>query len=86
MKKIGIITLTRRMTLAYAALKQIVENSGDTPVCGGAIGSEGIYFPIEELSRVGHDFLLRFFEQAGFSDLDIILISAPYTVNWFHLP
>jgi radical SAM superfamily enzyme YgiQ (UPF0313 family) len=86
MKKIGIITLTRRMTLAYAALKQIVENSGDTPVCGEAIGSEGIYFPLEELSRVGHDFLLRFFEQAGFSDLDIILISAPYTVNWFHLP
>lgn len=86
MKKVGIITLTRKMTLAYAALKRVVEVSGCTPVCGEKIGSNGLYFPLKELSLVGHDFLAGLFKKAGFSDLDVILISAPYTVNLFHLP
>lgn len=86
MKKVGIITLTRQVTLAYSALKRIVEELGYTPVCGETIGSDGIFFTLEELSVIGHDFLVNFFKKAGFSDLDIILISAPYTVNLFHLP
>jgi radical SAM superfamily enzyme YgiQ (UPF0313 family) len=86
MKKVGIITLTRRMTLAYSVLKKIVRSLGYRAVCGEAIESDGLFFPIEELSVVGDDFLFGFFKKAEFENLDAILISAPYTVNLFHLP
>ena len=86
MKKIGIITLTRQNSLAYSVLKRIVEDLGYTPVCGEAIGADCLFFPLEELSLIGHDFLGDFFEKAGFSDVDTILISAPYTANLFVLP
>jgi|GEM_PF-1229279 len=86
MKRIGIITLTRRLTLAYAVLKKIVEKLNYSPVCGEAIGSSGVFFPLEELSAVGHDFLTGFFKKAQFENLDVILISVPYSVNLFHLP
>lgn len=86
MKRIGIITLTRKMTLAYAALRCQVETLGYTPVCGEQIGTDGIYFTFEEMGLVGYDFLLNFFKKAGFDGLDAVLISAPYTANWFHLP
>ena len=85
-KKIGIITLTRQTSLAYSALKRIVTDLGYEPICGEAIGSDCIYFPLEEINLVGYDFLADFFTKAGLSDSDIILISAPYTVNWFMLP
>jgi radical SAM superfamily enzyme YgiQ (UPF0313 family) len=86
MKKIGIITLTRQTSLAYAALKRIVEVLAYEPICGEAIGSDCIFFPLEEINLVGYDFLADFFKKAKLSDADIILISAPYTVNWFMLP
>jgi radical SAM superfamily enzyme YgiQ (UPF0313 family) len=86
MKKIGIITLTRQNSLAYSALKRIVKDLGYKPVCGQAIGADCIYFPLEEISLVGYDFLVEFFKKAGIEDADTILISAPYTVNIFMLP
>jgi radical SAM superfamily enzyme YgiQ (UPF0313 family) len=85
-KKIGIITLTRQTSLAYSALKRIVEDLGYEPICGEAIGSECIFFPLEEINLVGYDFLVDFFKKAKLLDTDVILISAPYTVNWFMLP
>ena len=86
MKKIGIITLTRQTSLAYSALKRIVEDLGYEPICGEAIGSDCIFFPLEEINLVGYDFLADFFKKVKLSDADIILISAPYTVNLFMLP
>ncbi|MGD2271564.1 MAG: hypothetical protein PVI06_14265, partial [Desulfobacterales bacterium] len=86
MKKIGIITLTRQNSLAYAALRRIVEELGYEPICGQTIGADCVYFPLEEISLVGYDFLGDFFKKAGFSDADAILISAPYTVNLIMLP
>jgi radical SAM superfamily enzyme YgiQ (UPF0313 family) len=85
-KKIGIITLTRQTSLAYSALKRIVEELAYEPICGEAIGSDCIYFPLEEINLVGHDFLAEFFKKATLPGADVILISAPYTVNWFMLP
>jgi radical SAM superfamily enzyme YgiQ (UPF0313 family) len=85
-KKIGIITLTRQTSLAYSALKGIVEDLAYEPICGEAIGSDCIFFPLEEINLVGYDFLADFFNKAKLSDADVILISAPYTVNWFMLP
>jgi radical SAM superfamily enzyme YgiQ (UPF0313 family) len=85
-KKIGIITLTRQTSLAYSALKRIVADLGYEPICGEAIGSDCIFFPLEEIHLVGHDFLADFFKKTKLSDADVILISAPYTVNWFMLP
>jgi radical SAM superfamily enzyme YgiQ (UPF0313 family) len=85
-KKIGIITLTRQTSLAYSALKRIVEDLAYEPICGEAIGSDCIFFPLEEINLVGYDFLAEFFKKAKLSDADVILISAPYTVNWFMLP
>jgi hypothetical protein len=86
MKKIGIITLTRQNSLAYSVLKRIVEDLGYAPVCGEAIGADCLFFPLEELTLVGYDFLGDFFTKAGLSDVDAILISAPYSVNLFVLP
>ena len=86
MKKVGIITLTRQNSLAYSVLRRIVEDLGYTPVCGEAIGADCLFFPLEELTLVGHDFLGDLFNKAGFSDVDTILISAPYSVNLFVLP
>ena len=86
MKKIGIITLTRKNSLAYSVLKRIVEDLSYTPVCGEAIGADCLFFPLEELALIGHDFLGDFFEKAGISDVDTILVSAPYTANLFVLP
>jgi hypothetical protein len=86
MKKIGIITLTRQNSLAYSVLKRIVQELGYTPVCGEAIGGDCLFFPLEELTLVGYDFLGDLFSKAGFSDVDTILISAPYSVNLFVLP
>jgi radical SAM superfamily enzyme YgiQ (UPF0313 family) len=86
MKKIGIITLTRQTSLAYSALKRIVEDLAYEPICGEAIGSDCIFFPLEEINLVGYDFLADFFKKVKLSDADVILISAPYTVNWFMLP
>ena len=86
MKKIGIITLTRQNSLAYSALKRIVLNLGYEAICGEAIGTDCIYFPLEEINLVGHDFLADFFKRAGFSDAESVLISVPYTVNLFMLP
>ena len=85
-KKIGIITLTRQTSLAYTALKRIVEDLAYEPICGEAIGSDCIFFPLEEINLVGYDFLAEFFKKTKLSDADVILISAPYTVNWFMLP
>lgn len=85
-KKIGIITLTRQTSLAYSALKRIVTDLGYEPICGEAIGSDCIFFPLEEINLVGYDFLAEFFKKAKLPDADVILISAPYTVNWFMLP
>jgi radical SAM superfamily enzyme YgiQ (UPF0313 family) len=85
-KKIGIITLTRQTSLAYSALKRIVEDLAYEPICGEAIGSDCIFFPLEEINLVGYDFLAEFFKKAKLPDADVILISAPYTVNWFMLP
>lgn len=86
MKKAGIITLTRQTSLAYAVLKKIVEDLDYQPICGEAIGADSIFFSLEELTLVGHDFLGNFFKKIGLSDADIILISAPYSVNLFILP
>ncbi len=86
MKKIGIITLTRQKSLAYSALRRIVENLGYAPVCGDAIGTDCLFFPLEDLELTGYDVLGNLFKKAGFSDLETILISAPYSVNLFHLP
>jgi radical SAM superfamily enzyme YgiQ (UPF0313 family) len=86
MKKIGIITLTRQNSLAYSTLKRIVADAGYHAVCGEAIGVDSIYLPLEELSVVGYDDLSRFFDRAGFSETDTLLISAPYSVNLFVLP
>jgi hypothetical protein len=86
MKKIGIITLTRQNSLAYSVLKRIVEELGYTPVCGEDIGADCLFFPLEELTLVGYDFLGDLFRKAGFSHVDAILISAPYSVNLFVLP
>lgn len=85
-KKIGIISLTRQTSLAYACLKKIVESLGYETICGEAIGSECIFFPLEEINLVGYDFLADFFKKVKLEDADVILISAPYTVNWFMLP
>ena len=86
MKKIGIITLTRQNSLAYAALKKIVLDLGYEPICGEAIGADCIFFPLEEIHLIGYDFLADFFQKSGLSDADAVLISAPYTVNLFILP
>ncbi|MBW2439671.1 MAG: hypothetical protein JRH12_04295 [Deltaproteobacteria bacterium] len=86
MKKIGIITLTRQTSLAYASLKRIVAELGYEPICGEAIGADCIFFTLEEISLVGYDFLADFFNTAKLSEADVILISAPYTVNLFMLP
>ena len=86
MKNIGIITLTRQNSLAYSVLKRIVENLGYTPICGEAIGADALFFPLEELALIGYDFLGDFFKKSKISDADIILISAPYSVNLFFLP
>ena len=86
MKKVGIITLTRQNSLAYSALRRIVADLGYKPICGETIGADCIYFPLEEINLVGYDFLAGFFKKAGLEDADIILISAPYTVNLFMLP
>jgi hypothetical protein len=86
MKKIGIISLTRQNTLAYAALKRIVEDLGYSPICGEAIGADCIFLSLEELTIVGHDFLGDFFQKAGLSEASAILVSAPYSVSWFVLP
>ncbi|MBU0734396.1 MAG: hypothetical protein KJ573_00900 [Proteobacteria bacterium] len=86
MKKIGIITLTRQNSLAYSVLKRIVEDLGYTPVCGEAIGADCLFFPLEELALIGYDFLGDFFKKAGLSDVDTILVSAPYSANLFVLP
>lgn len=85
-KKIGIVTLTRQNSLAYAALKKIVLDLGYEPICGQSIGSEALFLPMEEIHLAGYDFLGPFFQQAGFSSADCILISAPYTANLFSLP
>ena len=86
MKKIGIITLTRQNSLAYSVLKRIVGDLGYAPVCGEAIGADCLFFPLEELTLVGYDFLGDLFTKAGLPDVDAILISAPYSVNLFVLP
>ncbi|MGD9076770.1 MAG: hypothetical protein PVJ69_16250 [Desulfobacteraceae bacterium] len=86
MKKVGIITLTRQNSLAYSVLKRIVEGLGYAPVCGEAIGADCLFFPLEELTLVGYDFLGDLFTKAGLPDVDAILISAPYSVNLFVLP
>ncbi|MGD9032627.1 MAG: hypothetical protein PVH02_08205 [Desulfobacteraceae bacterium] len=86
MKKTGIITLTRQNSLAYSVLKRIVEGLGYAPVCGEAIGADCLFFPLEELTLVGYDFLGDLFTKAGLPDVDAILISAPYSVNLFVLP
>lgn len=85
-KKIGIITLTRQNSLAYETLRRIVMNLGYEPICGQAIGSDALFLSMEEIHLVGYDFLGPFFQRAGFSDVDCILISAPYTANLFGLP
>ena len=85
-KKVGIITLTRQNSLAYSSLKRIVLDLDYEAICGEAIGAECIYFPLEEINLVGYDFLADFFQKVGLVDAEIILISAPYTVNLFSLP
>jgi len=86
MKKIGILTLTRQNSLAYTALKRIVTDLEFQPVCGEAIGVDSIYVSIEDATLKGHDFLGHFFKQVGFSECDILLLSAPYSANLFILP
>jgi hypothetical protein len=86
MKKIGIITLTRQNSLAYSVLKRIVDDLGYAAVCGEAVGADSLYFSFEDLTLVGHDFLGNLFKEVGFSDVDVLLISAPYSVNLFILP
>ena len=86
MKKIGIITLTRQDSLACSTLKRIVSSLGFQAICGEAIGADSIYMSLEDLTLRGYDFLNGFFLKAGFSESDIILISAPYSGNLFVLP
>jgi len=86
MKKIGIITLTRQDSLACSSLKRIVSKLGFQAICGEAIGAESIYLSLEDLTVRGYDFLTSFFVKAGFSESDVILISAPYSANLFVLP
>ncbi len=86
MKKIGIITLTRQDSLACSSLKRIVLKLGFQVICGEAIGAESIYMSLEDLTVRGYDFLSSFFMKAGFSESDVILISAPYSANLFVLP
>lgn len=86
MKKIGIITLTRQDSLACSSLKRIVSSLGFQATCGEAIGAESIYMSLEDLTVRGYDFLSSFFVKAGFSESDVILISAPYSANLFVLP
>jgi len=86
MKRIGIITLTRQNSLAYMALRRIVKDLGYTPVCGEAIGADCLFFPFEELTLTGYDSLGNLLKKAGLSDVDAILISAPYSINLFFLP
>jgi len=86
MKKIGIISLTRQNSLAYSTLKRITTHLGYQAICGEAIGADSIYMSLEDLTLRGYDFLGNFFEKTGFSDSDVILISAPYSANLFILP
>jgi hypothetical protein len=86
MKKIGIITLTRQNSLAYSVLRRIVEDLGYKAVCGEAVGADSLYLSFEDLTLVGYDFLGNLFKEVGFSDVDVLLISAPYSVNLFILP
>ena len=86
MKKIGIITLTRQNSLAYSTLKRIVSELGYQPVCGETIGADSIYLSMEDATLKGYEFLGRFFKQIGFSECDILLVSAPYSANLFILP
>ena len=86
MKKVGILTLTRQNSLAYSVLKRTVKTLGYQPICGEAIGAESLFFPLEELTLVGYDFLGDFFKKVGLSEADILLISVPYSVNLFALP
>ena len=86
MKKIGILTLTRQNSLAYSVLKRLVMDMGYAPVCGEAIGTDCLFFGVDELDLVGHDFLADLFTKAGLSDVDAILISSPYSVNLLSLP
>jgi len=86
MKKIGLLTLTRQNTLAYASLKRIVADLGYRPLCGETIGADCLFLSLEELTLVGHDFLGDFFQKAGLSEASVILVSAPYSVSWFVLP
>ncbi len=86
MKKIGIITLTRQDSLACSSLKKIVSIAGYEAICGEAIGAESVYMSLQELATKGYDFLNAFFLEIGFSESDIILISAPYSVNLYSLP
>ena len=86
MKKIGIITLTRQNSLAYSVLTRIVKELGYTPLSGEAIGADSLFFSLEDITLVGYDFLGDLFQKAGFSDVDAVLISAPYSVNVFMLP
>jgi hypothetical protein len=86
MKKIGIITLTRQNSLAYSVLRRIVEDLGYEAVCGETVGADSLYFSFEDLTLVGYDFLGNLFKEVGFSDVEALLISAPYSVNLFILP
>ena len=86
MKKIGIITLTRQNSLAYSVLTRIVRELGYAPLSGEAIGADSLFFSLEDITLVGYDFLGDLFQKAGFSDVDAVLISAPYSVNVFMLP
>ncbi len=85
MKKIGIITLTRQDSLACSSLKKIVSTLGFKAICGEAIGADSIYMSLEDLTVWGYDFLSSFFVKAGFSEADVVLISAPYSANLFVL-
>jgi len=86
MKKVGIITLTRQNSLAYSTLKRIVTELEYQPVCGEAIGADSIFLSMEEATLKGYEFLARFFKHIGFSECDVLLVSAPYSANLFILP
>jgi len=86
MKKVGIITLTRQNSLAYSTLKRIVTELEYQPVCGEAIGADSIFLSMEEATLKGYEFLVRFFKHIGFSECDVLLVSAPYSANLFILP
>ncbi|HSB04670.1 MAG TPA: radical SAM protein, partial [Thermodesulfobacteriota bacterium] len=72
--------------MAYSVLTRIVRELGFAPLTGEAIGSDSLFFSLEDITLVGYDFLGDLFQKAGFSDADVILISAPYTANVFMLP